>query len=117
MANNNDRLSRPDHRRLAEALRRRVLAEPGETDAAFRQAAAARAAGDGAPLSQPYDDLARQIGANAAQTTDAQVAKVVEAIGGQRAAFEFIIAASLGAGLSRWDVGLRALEEAADEAR
>jgi hypothetical protein len=44
-----------------------------------------------------------------------QVAKVVEAIGSQRAAFEFIIAAALGAGLARWDAGLRALEGAADE--
>jgi hypothetical protein len=119
MAHDSDRRSsqspsRPDHRRLAEALRRRVLEQPGETDVAFRRAAAARAAG-GAPLNPPYDDLARQIGACAAQTTDMQVAKVVEAIGSQRAAFEFIIAAALGAGLARWDAGLRALEGAADE--
>jgi hypothetical protein len=105
--------NRPDHRRLAETLRRRVLEGPGDTDATFRQAAAGRAAGGGPPLNPPYDDLARQIGAGAAQTTDEQVAKVVEAAGSQRAAFEFIMAASLGAGLARWDAGLRALEEAA----
>jgi hypothetical protein len=33
--------SRPDHRALAEALRRRVLDGPGTTDPALRQAAAA----------------------------------------------------------------------------
>jgi hypothetical protein len=92
-----------------------VLEQPGETDAAFRQAAAAQAAG-GSSLSPPYDDLARQIGANADQTTDEQVQKVVDAIGSQRAAFEFIVAASLGAGLARWEAGLRALYEATHEA-
>jgi hypothetical protein len=51
------------------------------------------------------------------RVTDEQVTSVVEAIGGQRAAFELIIAAAVGAGLYRWQVGLRALEEATREAQ
>ena len=37
--------SRPDHRALAEALWRRVVDGPGETDRVIRQATAERAAG------------------------------------------------------------------------
>ena len=51
----------PDHRAMAEAVRRRVPEGPGETDVALRQAMAERAAG-GVPLEAPYDALARQIG-------------------------------------------------------
>jgi hypothetical protein len=90
-----------------------VLERPSETDNALRQATAARAAA-GPPL---YDSLAHQIGVAAYRVTDEQVTSVVEAIGGQRAAFELIIAAAVGAGLYRWQVGLRALEEATREAQ
>jgi hypothetical protein len=109
-------LGPPDHRRLAEALRRHVLEHRSETDCALRQAAAARAAG-GPPTDSPYDSLAYQIGVAAHRVTDEQVARVVEVIGGQRAAFELIIAAAVGAGLCRWQAGLRALAEATDEAQ
>jgi hypothetical protein len=108
-------LGRPDHARLADALRRRVLQQQGETDVALRQAAAARAAG-GPPIDPPYDSLAHQIGVAASRVTDEQVASVVETAGGQDAAFELIIAAAVGAGLYRWQAGLRALEEAMDAA-
>jgi hypothetical protein len=71
---------------------------------------AGRAAG-GPPLEAPYDDLARQIGQAAYKVTDEQVASVVEEVGSQRAAFELIVAAALGAGLHRWRRGLNVLEE------
>jgi AhpD family alkylhydroperoxidase len=105
----------PDHRALADAVQRRVLEGPGETGAALRHAMAARAAG-GPPLEAPYDDLARQIGQAAYKVTDEQVASVVERAGGERAAFELVVASTLGAGLHRWRRGLKALEEAADVA-
>jgi uncharacterized peroxidase-related enzyme len=103
----------PDHRALANAVQRRVLEGPGETGAALRHAMAARAAG-GPPLEEPHDDLARQIGQAAYKVTDEQVASVVEGPGSERAAFELVVASTLGAGLHRWRRGLKALEEAAD---
>ena len=105
--------ARPDHPSLAAALRRRVLEEPGETPAAVRQAAAQRAAG-GPPTQSRYDDLARQIGEAAHGVTDAQVASALAATGSEKAAFEIIMAASVGAGLLRWEQGMKALKEAAD---
>jgi hypothetical protein len=105
--------SRPDHRALADALRRRVLEGLGETDPAVRQAAAERAAG-GPPSDAPCDDLARQIGEFAYHVTDGQVASLVETVGSEKAAFEVIVAAAVGAGLLRWRQGIKALEEAID---
>ena len=105
-----------EHHALAEVLRRRVLEGPGEAPAALRRAVAERAAG-GAPTDPPYDALARQIGADARGVSDAQVAAVVAASGGQRAAFEIVMAAALGAGLERWRAGVRAIEEATREAQ
>jgi hypothetical protein len=105
--------SRPDHRALAEALRRRVLDGPGETDRLIRQATAERAAG-GPAVAAPYDDLARQIGESAARVTEGQVADVLRAAGSEKAAFEIIAAAALGAGLLRWRQGIKVLDEAAD---
>jgi hypothetical protein len=107
--------SRPDHRALAEALRRRVLDGPGETDPVVRQATAERAAG-GPAIKAPYDDLARQIGESAARVTDEQVANVLRATGSEKAAFEVIAAAALGAGLLRWRQGIKVLDEATDAA-
>jgi uncharacterized peroxidase-related enzyme len=103
----------PNHRALADAVRRRVLEGPGQTGAALRHAMAERAAG-GPTLEAPYDDLARQIGQAAYKVTDEQVASVVERAGSERAAFELIVASALGAGLHRWRRGLKALEEAAE---
>jgi hypothetical protein len=101
----------PDHRALADAVSRRTHEGPGETNVNLRQAMAARAAG-GPPLGAPYDALARQIGEGAYKVTDDQVAKVVEETGGERAAYELIVASALGAGLHRWRQGLKVLEEA-----
>lgn len=105
--------SRPDHRILAAAIRRRLLEGPGETDATLRQAAAARATG-GPSAEPPYDELARQIGEAAWRTTDAQVLAVLRATGSEKAAFEVILAAAVGAGLFRWRLAMKALEEATD---
>lgn len=105
--------SRSDHHSFVEALRRRVLEGPGETDPALRRRMAARAAG-GPPMEDPYDDLARQIGEAAYRTTDAQVSSVLMAVGSDKAAFELIAAAATGAGLLRWQRATEALKEISD---
>jgi hypothetical protein len=104
---------RPDHRALAEALRRRVLEGAGVTLAELRQASAQRAAG-GPAVKAPFDDLARQIGEAACRVTDAQVSSVLTATGSQKATFEIIAAAALGAGLSRWEQAMNVLDEVTD---
>ncbi len=66
-------------------------------------------------MDAPYDDLARQIGKAADRVTDEQVARIVTATGSEGAAFELIVAAALGAGLWRWQSGLKVLQAAIDE--
>ena len=105
--------SHPDQHALAEALRRRVLDGPGETNPALRKATADRAA-DGPALAAPYDDLARQIGEFATAVTDEQVASVLRATGSEKATFELIAAATTGAGLLRWRLATKALDETGD---
>jgi hypothetical protein len=102
---------RPDHRALAEALRRRVLEGPGETRPELRQASSERAAG-GPATAAPYDDLARQIGEAAHRVADAQVSGVLTATRSEKATFEIIAAAALGAGLLRWEQAMKVLDEA-----
>ena len=102
--------TRPDHRALAEALRRRVLEGPGETRPELRVASADRAAG-GPASGTPFDDLARQIGEAAHRVTDAQVSSVLTATGSEKATFELIVAAALGAGLLRWHQAMKVLDE------
>ncbi len=103
--------ARPNHRELAEAVRRRTLEGPGETAVNLRQAMAERAAG-GPAVEASYDDLARQIGEAAYKVTDEQVADVVKQAGSERAAYELIVSSALGAGLHRWRRGINMLEEA-----
>jgi hypothetical protein len=85
------------------------------TDADLRRAAVNRAAG-GPPLPAPYDDLVRTIGDASYRVTDAQVATVRSAAGSDKAAFEIVMAAAVGAGLMRWDKALKTLDEATDAA-
>jgi hypothetical protein len=105
--------SRPDYRALAKALRRRVLQGPAETRPELRQASAERAAG-GPAIEAPFDELARQIGEGAHRVTDAQVSNVLAATGSEKAAFEIIAAAALGAGLLRWERAMKVLDEVTD---
>jgi hypothetical protein len=102
-----------NHHTLVEALQRRVFEGPGETSPAARQEAAKAAAGVSAEQDR-YSDLARQIGESAHRVTDAQVAGVVSEAGSEKAAFEIIAAAALGAGLLRWQQAIKMLEEAGD---
>ncbi|RWZ46045.1 hypothetical protein ELQ90_16290 [Labedella phragmitis] len=103
------------NQQLAHALRAVVTGSGGEADASLRAAALERAAG-GSPIAQPYDDLARQIGEAAYRVTDAHVVAVRDATGSDKGAFEIIMSACIGAGLSRWDAAVRAIEGAGDAA-
>lgn len=108
--------TQPDHHAHAEALRRKVLEGPGLTSPTVRQTAAASAAGRSVVSTQAESgDLARQIGEAAALVTDAQVDRVLAALGSEKATFEIIMAAAVGAGLLRWQEGVRALEAATHE--
>ncbi len=102
----------PDHRALAEVLCKRVLEGPGITDIVLRQAIAKRATGGPSTGEATYDDLALQIGHAAYKVTDEQVKKVVEKTGNEKAAFELIVAAAVGAGFYHWHKGLGIMEEA-----
>lgn len=95
------------HEEHAALLRARTTAS-GLTDAALRAAALARDVG-GPRLPEPYDALVHQVGDDSARVTDAQVAAVREAAGSDKAAFEVVLAASVGAGLLRWDAAVRAI--------
>jgi hypothetical protein len=99
-----------DHAKLVSALKHATLEAPALTSP---QGAAQRAA-SGPAIDAPYDALARQIGEAAYRVTDSQVASVLIAAGTEKAAFEIVAAAAVGAGLQRWDIGTKALREAID---
>lgn len=105
--------ARGAHRSHADAVRAAVMSEAGGTEVSVRAAVLARAAGGGA-AAEPYDALARQIGAAAYRVTDAQVEAVRAAEGSDRRAFEIIMSACVGPGLARWDTALRVIDEATD---
>jgi len=103
------------HQRHADRLRAAATGASGQTAESVRIAALTRAAG-GAPIDKPYDGLAQQIRDAAWRVTDAHVAAVRAATGSDKGAFEIIMAASIGAGLARWDAAARAIDEAGDAA-
>lgn len=103
------------HRRLAAAVRGAAAGPAGLTGTALREAVLARSAG-GPATGEPHDSLARQIAEAASGVTDAQVAAVRAAAGSDKAAFEIILTACIGAGLARWDAATRVIEEAAGAA-
>lgn len=99
------------HEGLAAQLRRRVL-ETGVIGGDIREGVLLIGGGAAGGIPAPYDALARQIGQASYRVTDRQVADVREAAGSDKAAFEVVISASIGAGLHRWDVAARAIEGA-----
>lgn len=83
------------------------------TDSELRIGAMDRAGG-GPAIADPYDALADQIGEAAYLVTDAQVAAVRDALGTDKAAFEVVLSASIGAGLVRWDAAMHAIDGVMD---
>ncbi|HVW93586.1 MAG TPA: hypothetical protein VHB74_13400 [Devosia sp.] len=104
-----------DHKHLAEAVRSRIGGASGVADPALRKEAAAAGAG-AASTNEPYAALAQQIAEASYRVTDAQVSAVRAATGSDKAAFELVMSAAIGAGLFRWDEAMRALAEASDAA-
>lgn len=102
-----------DHRRHADSVRAAVTGAGGVSEKFLRDAVASRAAG-GATIAEPYDTLAQQIGQAADQVNDEQVAAVRATEGSDKGAFEMIMAASIGAGLARWEAAIQAMDEAND---
>jgi hypothetical protein len=100
------------HEELADALRLAVVSRSGVTPVSLRNAIYARAAG-GPPVQEPYEALARQIGEASYRVTDAEVSAVRVAAGSDKGAFEAVMAACVGAGLSRWDAFVEALDASA----
>jgi hypothetical protein len=101
------------HAELAAALRERVL-ESGVLAPALRRGVLDRANGGSVPVDAPYDDLVRQVAGESFRVIDRQVDEAREAAGSERAAFEVVLAASIGAGLSRWDAAFAAIDGASD---
>lgn len=101
------------HQRQADALQAAATGSSGVTPAALREAVLTRASG-GVPVEAPHDALALQVRDAAYRVTDAQVAEVRAAAGTDKGAFEVIMAASIGAGLARWDAAARSIREASD---
>jgi hypothetical protein len=104
-------MDRTDHAALAARLEQRVFHEPADTPADLRRSMGERASG-GPAITPPYDEIARQIGEAAYRVTDAQVATLRTKTGTERATFELIAAAAVGAALERWRQGAAAIDEA-----
>jgi hypothetical protein len=102
-----------DHRGGANALRERVAKAASLTPTALRHAALERSAG-GSPLPSPYEALVGQIDSAAYRVTDAQVSAVRTALGNDKAAFEVVMSAAIGAGLMRFDRAMKVAQEASD---
>ena len=99
------------HRELATSLRTRVM-NSGIIDATVRNGALALGGGEAAEVPEPIRSLAGQVGQASYRVTDLQVAEVRDAVGSDKAAFEVIMAASIGAGLRRWESAIDAIEDA-----
>ncbi|WJL94087.1 hypothetical protein QSU92_08685 [Microbacterium sp. ET2] len=103
------------HETFAQRLRERLGAS-GVLDAELRAAVTRAGAGDVVELEAPFGELARTIAEASYRVSDGQVAAVRDAVGSDKAAFEVVMSACVGAGLVRWDAATRAIEEAMDAA-
>jgi hypothetical protein len=106
----------PDHRAFAGALSDRAATAAGLSPRQLRQAALARAA-SGEPLQAPYDALVSHVVDASYRVTDAEVAAVRQAAGSEKAAFEIIMSAAIGAAMLRFDRAMETLEESSNAAR
>lgn len=99
------------HAVLADTLRRRAL-DHGAIPRSVRAGALAAGAGSAADLPDVYDALARLVGEASYRVTDRQVAAARDAAGSDKAVFEIVMSASIGAGLRRWDAAASAIDGA-----
>jgi hypothetical protein len=109
-------MSHTDHAAMATALRVRAATAPGQVDANLRKAAIERANG-GPALPKPYETLVTHVVEASYKVTDAEVAAVRQASGSDKAAFEVIMAAAIGAAMVRFDRAMQALQGASNASR
>lgn len=109
-------MANSSHETSAEALRRRVL-DSGSIGRELRAGALNAGGGRETDLPEPYAALAEQVAGDSYRVTDSAVHALRTAAGSDRAAFEVILSASIGAGLRRWDRAVSVIEEASREAR
>src|SRR4051812_24965914 len=91
-----------NHRAFALALRDRAASAPGLSPPELRQGVLSRAEGN-AVLAAPYDALVNHVANASYRVTDLEVASVREAAGSQKATFEIIMTAAIGAAMLRFD--------------
>jgi hypothetical protein len=94
-----------------DAIAAPVLADAGVLPADLRRGAyeVGRSGGEGAAPGA-FGDLAAAVARDATTVTDAHVAAARDERGGsQDAAYEAVVAAAVGAGMARFEAGMRAL--------
>jgi len=106
----------PDHSAMAERLRQRIFEGQGVTNSSLRQAIGKSAIG-GPPIEEPYDAIALKIGEASYKVTDELVNNIIEKAGSDKAAFELMVSAAVGAGLYRWDKASEILHNEEDKKR
>jgi uncharacterized peroxidase-related enzyme len=106
-----DLTKRADHRSMAETLRQRIFEGQGVSSPSLRQAIAQRAIG-GPSIEEPYDQMALLIGEASYKVTDDLVMNVIKKAGSDKAAFELMVCAAVSAGLYRWNMAVKVLNEA-----
>lgn len=120
----------PDPNSRARAYSRRMADDPSRSHAELAAELCARAEDSGsadlslrlaalsagAPAPSPFAELIEQVSRDSSRVTDAQVDAVRREAGSEKAAFEIILAAAIGAGLHRWDAAANAIREADDAA-
>ena len=105
---------RDAYRELVDA----VLTEPGHANTTLRRRAFERAVelasadAPPGPFDEPVATLVDEVARHAYKVTDGDVRAVVESGLSEDAAFELVLAASVGAGTARLDIGLAKLREA-----
>ncbi|MBX3196368.1 MAG: hypothetical protein KF727_14880 [Microbacteriaceae bacterium] len=99
-----------EHEALAVELRRATLAASAFSADEDRRLAIA-GSHDGA-----VGVLISKLAEESFRVTDADVERARTHTGSDKGAFEIVLTASIGAGLKRWDIASRVIEEAAHEA-
>jgi hypothetical protein len=100
------------HRQFVLRLREAARGGNGAaTSTALRSGILARV-GSGEKIADPFDALVHQIDEASYRVSDEQVSAVRAAAGSDKAAFEIVMTAGIGAGLVRWDAAIAAIEEA-----
>lgn len=89
----------------------------GTADEAMRMTALRAGAGAEIEAGLPHVRLARTVGSASYRVTDEMVADVRAETGSEKATFEVVLSAGIGAGLRRWDAALAAITEADDATR